>query len=147
MSNSLQPHGLQHIRLSCPSLFPKVSSNSCPLSDNAVYLILCHRLFPLPSVFPSIRAFSSKLVLHIKWLKCWSFSFSTSPSNVYSGLISFRIDWFALLAVQSNLKSILQQHNSKASILWCSSFFMVQLSHLYTTIGKTIALTIWTFVD
>ena len=100
----------------------------------------------LPSVFPSIRVFFNELSLHIRWPKCWSFSFSFSPSNEYSGLISFKIDWFELLAVQGTLKSLLQHHNSKASILWYSAFFMVQLSHSYMAIGKTIALTRWTFV-
>ena len=99
------------------------------------YLILCHPLFLLPSICPSIRIFSNESVL-IKWPKYWSFSFSISPSNEYSGLISFRIDWFELLAVQETLKSLLQHHNSKASILWCSAFFIVQLSHPYMTTGK-----------
>ena len=111
------------------------------------HLILCCPLLQQPSVFPSIRVFSNELVLCIRWPKCWSFSFSISPSNEYSGLISFRIDWFDLLAVQGTLKSLLQHHSSKASILWCSAFFMVQLSHPYMTTGKTIALTIWTFVN
>ena len=108
-------------------------------------LTLCHPLLP-PSVFPSIRVFSNKLVLLIRWTKYWSFSFSISPSNEYSGQISFRIDWLDLLAVQGTLKSLLQHHSSKASILWCSAFFIVQLSHPYMTIGKTIALTRWTFI-
>ena len=110
------------------------------------HLIFCHLLIPLSSIFPSIRAFSNKLVLDIKWPKCWSFSFSINPSNEYLELISFRIDWFNLLAVQGTLKTVLQHHSSKASILQCSAFFMVQLSHLYMTTGKTIALTLWTFV-
>ena len=110
------------------------------------HLILCHPLLLLPSVFPSIRVFSIELALHIRWPKYWSFSFSISPSNEYSGLISFRIDWFDLLAVQGTLKSLLQHHSSQASVLRCSSFFMVQFSHPYMTSGKTIALTIWTFV-
>ena len=101
----------------------------------------------LPSMFPSIRLFSSESVLHIRWPKYWSFSFNISSSNEYSGLISFRIDWLDLLAVQETLKSLLQHHSSKASILHCSAFFMVQLSHPYMTIGKTIALTRWTFVS
>ena len=109
-------------------------------------LILCHPLLLLPSVFPSIRVFSSESVLCIRWLKYWSFSFSISPSNEYSGLISLRIDWFDLLSVQGTLKSLLQHHSSKASILQHSAFFMVQLSHLYMTTCKTIALTIGTFV-
>ena len=109
------------------------------------HLILCRPLLLLPSIFPCIRVFSNKSALHIRWPKYWSFSIS--PSNEYSGLISFRIDWFDLLAVQRNLKSLLQLHNLKASILLWSAFFMVQLSHPYMTTGKTIALTIWTFVD
>ena len=109
-------------------------------------LILCHPLLLPPSIFPSIRVFSNESVLHIRWPKCWSFGFNISPSNKYSGLISFRIDWFGLLAVQGTLKSFLQHHSSKASILWCSAFFIVQLSHPYMTTGKTIALTSRTFV-
>ena len=110
------------------------------------YLILCRPILLLPSIFPSIRVFSDDSVLRIRWPKYWSFSFSSSPSNEYSGLISFRIDWFALLVVQGTLKSLLQQHSSKASILQCSAFFMVQFSHPYMTTGKTIALTRRTFV-
>ena len=110
------------------------------------HLILCHPILFLPSVFPSIRVFSSESVLHIKWPKYWSCSFSISPSNEYSGLISFRIDWFDFLAVQRTLKSLLQHHSSKASVLWHSAFFTVHLSHLYMTTGKTIALTIRTFL-
>jgi len=109
------------------------------------HLILCHSLLLLPSIFPSIRVFSNESVLHIRWPKYWSFSFSISPSSEYSGLISFRMDWLDLLAVQGTLKS-LQHHSSKASILQCSAFFTVQLSHPYMTTGKTIALTRWTFV-
>ena len=109
------------------------------------HLILCHPLLPLPSIFPSIRVFSNESALHIRWPKYWSFSFSISPSNEYSGLISFRMDWLYLLAVQGTLKSLLQHHISKASIL-CSAFFIVQLSHSYMTTGKTIALTRQTFV-
>ena len=111
------------------------------------HLILCHPLLLLPSIFPSIRGFSRESALHIRWPNYWSFSFSISPSNEYSGLISFRIDWFDLLAVQGTLKSLLQHYSSKTSILWCSAFLMVQLSHLYMTTDKTIALTIWTFVN
>ena len=107
-------------------------------------LILCHPLLLLPSIFPSIRVFSNESVLCIRWPKYWSFSFSISLSNEYSGLISFRIDWFDLVAVQGTLKSLVQHHSSKASILRCSAFFIVQLSHPYMTIGKTIALTRWT---
>ena len=109
------------------------------------HLILCP-LQLLSSIFPSIRVFSNESVLHIRWPKYWSLSFSISLSNEYSGLISFRTNWFDLLAVQGTLKSLLQHHSSKASILQCSAFFMVQLSHLYVTTGKTIALTRWTFV-
>ena len=121
-----------------------------PMSIESVmpsnHLILCRPLFLPPSIFPSIRIFSSESFLHIRWPKCWSFSFSISPSNEYSGLISFRIDWFDLLTVQGTLKSLLQHHSSKASVLRCSPFFMVLLSHPYMTTGKTIALTRWTFV-
>ena len=111
------------------------------------HLILCHSLLLLPSIFSSIRVFSNESALCIKWPKYWSFSFSISPSNDYSGLISFRIDWFDLFAVQGILKSLLQHHSSKASTLRHSAFFTVQLSHPYMTIGKTIALTRRTFVD
>ena len=111
------------------------------------HLILCHLLLSLPSIFPSIRVFFNESVLRIRWPKYWSFSFSISPSKAYSGLISFRIDWFDLLAVQGTLKSLLQHHSSKASILWCLAFFMVQLSHPHTTTGKTIDLTRQTFVS
>ena len=110
------------------------------------HLILCHPLLLPPSVFPSIRVFSNVLVLHIRWPKYWSFSFSISPSNEYSGVISFRMDWIDLLAVQGTLKSLFQHHSSKASILRHSVFFIVQLSHPYMTKGKTIALTRQTFV-
>ena len=112
------------------------------VGDTIQHLILCHPLLLLPSIFSSIRVFSSESVLPIRWPKYWSFSFSISPSNEYSGLISFRIDWLDLLLVQGPLKSLFQHHNSKASILWCSAFFMVQLSHPYLTIGKIIALII-----
>ena len=110
------------------------------------HLILCHPLLLLPSIFLGIRVFSSESVLHIRLPKYWSFSFSITPSNEYSGLISFRMDWLDLLAVQGTLKSLLQHHSSKASVLWCSAFCIVQLSHPYMTPGKTIALTRWTFV-
>ena len=110
------------------------------------HLILCQPLLLLPSIFPSIRVFSNELVLHIWWPKYWSFSFSISPSNEYSGLISFRMDWLDLLAIQGTLKSLLQHHSSKASFLWHSAFFIVQLSHPYMTTGKTITLTRRTFV-
>ena len=111
------------------------------------YLILYFPLLLLPSIFPSIRVFSSESVLCTRWPKYWSFSFSINPFNEHPGLISFRMDWLDLLAVQGTLKSLLQHHSSKASILRCSAFFIVQLSHPYMTTGKTIALTRWTFVD
>ena len=110
------------------------------------HFILCCPLLLLPSIFPSIGVFSNKSFLHIREPKFWSFSFSVSPSNEYSELLSFRVNWFDLLAVQGSLKSLLQHHSSKASVLWCSALFMVQLSHLYMTTGKTTALIIWTFV-
>ena len=110
------------------------------------HLILCHSLLLLPSIFPSIRVFSNESVLRIRWPKYWSFSFNISPSNEHPGLISFRMDWLDLLAVQTALKSLLQHHSSKASILWHSAFFIVQVSHPYMTTGKTIALTRWAFV-
>ena len=111
------------------------------------HLILCHPLLLLPSIFPSIRVFSNESVLCIRWPECWSFSFSLSPSNEYSGLISFRTAKFDLLAVQGTLKSLLQHHSSKASVLQLSAFFIVQLSHPYMTTGKTTALTVWTFAS
>ena len=110
------------------------------------HLILCHPLFFPPSIPPSIRVFSNESALCIRWPKYWSFSFSISPSNKHSGLISFRMDWLDLLAVQGTLKNLLQHHSSKASILQCSAFFMIQLSYPYMTTGKIIALTRWTFV-
>ena len=120
-----------------------------PISIESVvpsnHLILCHPLL-LPSIFPSIRVFSNESALCSRWPKYWRFSFSISPSNEYSGLISFRIDWFDLFAVHGTLKSLLQHHSSKASVLWRSGFFIVQLSHPYMNTGKTIALTRWTFV-
>ena len=124
---------------------PKLMSTESVMPSN--YLIFCHPLLLLPSIFPSIRVFSNESAFLIKWPKYWSFSFSISPSNEYSGLISFRRDWLDLLAVPGTLKSLLQHHSSKASILWRSAFFMVQLSHPYMTTGKTIALTRQTFVD
>ena len=139
-SDSLGACGLQHTRLPCSSPIPGACSNSCPLSwwcHPTVYLILSRPLLLLPSIFPSIRLFSNESVLCIRWPKYWSFSFSISPSNEYSGLISFRIVWFDLLAVQGTLKSLLQHHSSKALILWRSAFFVVQLSYLYMTSGKT----------
>ena len=134
----LQPHGLQHTRLPCPLPTPRACSNSCPSSQ------WCHptisssvTLLLPPSNFPSSRVFSNESVLLIRWPKYWSLSISVSPSNEYSGLISFRIDWFELLVIQGTLKSLLQPHSSKASILQHSAFSMVQLSHLYRTNGKT----------
>ena len=111
------------------------------------HLILCHTLLLLPSIFPSIRVFSNELAVRIRWPKYWCFSFSISPCYEYWGLISFRIDWFDLPAVPGILKSLLQHHSWKASILQCSAFFMVQLSHPYMTTGKTITLTVWIFVS
>ena len=111
------------------------------------YLILCHPLFLLPSIFPNIRVFSNESALRIRWPKYWSFRFNISSSNEHPGLISFRMDWLDLLAVQGTLKSLLQHHNSKTLVLLCSAFFIVQLSHPYMTTGKTIALTRWTFID
>ena len=124
VSNSLWRRGLQHARLPCPSPSPEVCSNSCP-SMPSYHLILCRPLLLLPSVFPRIRIFSSELALWIRWPKYWSFSFCISPSNEYSGLISFKMDWLDLFAVQGTLKSLLQHHNLKASILLRSAFFMV----------------------
>ena len=149
VSDSLWPHELQHARPPCPSPTPGVHPNPCPLIGSVMpsnYLILYCPLLLLPSIFPSIRVFSNESALRIRWPKHWSFSFRISPSNEYSGLISFRIDWFDFLAVQSALKSLLQPHSSKASILQHSAFFTVLLSHPYMTTGKTIALTRWTFV-
>ena len=125
---------------------PKLMSIESVMPSN--HLILCrHPLLLLPSIPPSIRVFSNEAALHIRWPKYWSFSFSISPSNEYSGLISFKMDWLDLLEVQGTLKSLLQHHSSKASILWCSAFFTVQLSHPYMTTGKTIAWTRRIFVD
>ena len=147
VSDPLWPHGLQHARLPWPSPSPRACSD---LSIESVmpfnHFILCHPLLLLPSIFPSIKVFPNESVLHIRWPKYWSFSFSISPSNEYSGLISFRMDWFILLTVQGTVKSLLQHQSSKVSVLQCSASFMVQLSHPYMTTGKTIALTIWTFV-
>ena len=137
MSDSLQPHGLQHTRPPCPSPTPRVYSNSCPLSWWCHHhLILCDPLLLPPSIFPSIKIFSNESVLRIGWPNYWSFSFNISSSNEHSGLISFRMDWLDLLAVQGTLKSLLQHYSSKASIVWCSAFFIVQLSHPYMTTGK-----------
>jgi len=141
LSNSLWPHGLQHTRAPCPSPTPRVYPNSCSLSW------WCHptissSVIPFsscPQSFSSFRVFSNESVLCIREPKYWSFSFNISPSNEHSGLISFRMDWLDLLAVQGTLKSLLQHHSSKASIFWHSAFFIVQLSHPYMTTGKTIA--------
>ena len=142
LSDSLRPHESQHARPPCPSPTPRVDSNSCPLSQWCHPTISsCHLLLLPPSIFPSIRVLSNESVLHIRWPKYWSFIFSISPSNEYSGLISFRMDWLDLLAVQGTLKSLLQHHRSKASIVRRSAFFIVQLSHPYLTTGKIIALT------
>ena len=130
MSDSLRPHGLQHSRLPSQSPTPGVYSM---MPSN--HLILCHPLLHPPSIFPSIRVFSSESVLHIRWPKYWNFSFSIRPSNEHPGLISFRMDWLDLLAVQGTFKSLLQHHSSKASILQHSAFFIVQLSHAYMTTG------------
>ena len=127
----------------CQGLLKLMPIKSLILSN---HLVFCRPPLLLPSIFPSIRVFSNELALCTRWPNNWRFCFSISPSNEYSGLISFRIDWFDLLAVPGTLKSLLQQHSSKASILWHSAFFMVQLSHPYMTTGKTTALTIWTFV-
>ena len=136
---TLRPHGLQHARLPCPSPIPRAYWNSCPPSQWCHPTISsCHPLLFLPSIFPSIRVFSKESALHIRWPKYWSFSFSISPSNEYSGLIPFRMDWLDLRAVQGTLKSLPQHHSSKASVLWCSAFFIVQLSYPYMTPGKTI---------
>ena len=149
VSNSLLPHGLHAVHqaslcITNSQSLLKLMSIEWMMPTN--HLILCHP-FLLPSIFPSIRVFFNELVLCIRWPKYWSFSFSISPSNEHSGLISFRMDWVDLLAVQGALKSLFQHHSSKASILWHSAFFIVQLSHPCMTIGKTIALTRWIFVD
>ena len=143
MSDSLRPRGLQHARPPCPSPSPSWSLLTLMSVESVMpssHLILCRPLLLLPSIFPS------KSALRIRWPKYWSISFSISPSNEYSGLISFRVEWLDFLAVQGTLKSLLQHHSSKASILRHSAFFMVQLSHPYMTTGKTTALTRWTFV-
>ena len=139
MSNSLGSHGLQYTRLPSPAPSPGACSNACPLSWWCHLIISsCHPLLLLPSIFANITVFSSESTLCIRWPKYWSFSFSISPSNEYSGLISFRIDWLDLLAVHGTLKSLLQHHSSKASILRHSTFFTIQFSHPYMTTGKTI---------
>ena len=146
-SNSLRPRGLQHTRLPCPSPTPGAYSDSYPLVVMpSNHRVRCRPLLLLPSDFPSITVFSHESVLHIRWPKNWGFSFNISPSNEYWGLISIRIDWLDVLAVQRTPKSLLQHHSSKVSILQCSAFFIVQLSHPYMTTGKTIALIRWNFV-
>ena len=142
MSDSLCPRELKHTRLPCPSQCPGFSQTHVHWVSDIIPLS-----HPLSPPFPSIRAFSDELELHIRWPKHCSFSFSISPSNKYLGLIFFKIDWFDLFAVQGTLKSLPQHHSSKASVLWCSTFFIVQFSHPYTTSGKAIALTIWMFVS
>ena len=148
MSDSLWPHGLQHARPPCPSsapgVYPKLMSTESVMPSN--HLILCCPLLLLPSIFPSIRVFANESALCIRWPKYWSFSFNISPSNEHPGLMSFRKGWLDLLAVQRTLKSLLQHHSSKVSILQCSAFFIVQLWHPFMTTGKTIALTRPTFV-
>ena len=147
MSNSLQ-----HLDCSTPGLavhqqLPELlKCMTIELVMPFNHLVFCPLLLLLPSIFPSIRVFSDKSFLHIRWPKYWSFSFSISPSNEHSGLISFRLDWLNLLAVQRTLKRPLQHHSSKVPIPWCSAFFIVQLSHPYMTTGKNIALTRWTFI-
>ena len=146
MSDSLRPHGLQHARFPCRSLSPGfVQTHVIESVMPSNHLILCRPLLLLPSIFPSIRVFSNESVLPIRWPKYWNFIFNISPSNECSGLIAFRMNWLDLLAVQGTLKSLLQHHSSKTSILQSSAFFMVQLSHPHMTTGKTIALTRWTF--
>ena len=143
MSDSLWPHGLQHTRLPCPSPTPGAYSNA-PSHQSITsvmpsnHLILCCPLLLPPSIFPSIRVFSNESDIRMRWPKYWSFSFSMRPSSEYSELISFRMDWLDLLEVQGTLKSLLQHHSSKAQILRCSAFFILQLSHPYMTTGKTI---------
>ena len=151
MSDSLRPHELQHTRPPCPSPTPRVHSNSCPssqwchpaISSSVIPFSSCRQSLPEGG---SIRDFSNESTLHMRWPKYWSFSFNTIPSKEHPGLVSFRMDWLDLLAVQGTLKSLLQHHNLKASILWHSAFFTVQLSHPYMTTGKTIALSRRTFV-
>ena len=151
MSDSLWPHGLQPTKLPCPSPNPGAFTNSCSLS-RWCHPTISSSVVPFSSSlqsFPASRViviFSNESVFCIRWPKCWSFSFNISPSNEYSELVSFRMDWFDLLAVQGTLKSLLQHHSSIASILRCSVFFIVQLSHPYITTGKTMALTRWTSV-
>ena len=146
MYNPLWPHGLQHARLPIHQL-PELAQTHFHRAGDAIHhLILCRLLILLPSIFPSTRVFSNESILHIRSPKYWSFSFKIRPFKEHPGLTSFRMEWLDLLAVQGTLKSLLQHHSSKASILRCSAFFTVQFSHPYVTTGKTIALTRWTFV-
>ena len=149
MSDSLWPRGLQHARPPCPS--PTLGAYSLKSIESVMpsnHLILCHPFLLLLSIFPSIRVFANESALCIRWLKYWSFSFNISPSNEHSRLIFLRMDWLDILAVQGTLKSsLLQHHSSRASILWCSACFIVQLSHPYITTGKPMALTRRTFVN
>ena len=148
VSDSLRPHESQHARPPCPSPTPRVHPNPCPLS-RWCHPTISSSVVPFsscPQIFPSIRVFSNESALHIRWPKYWSFSFNISPSKEHSGLIYFRMDWLDLFVVQGTLKSLLQHHSSKLSILWCSAVFIVQLSHPYMTTGQTTALTRWTFV-
>ena len=147
MSDSLQPHESQHASLSITNSQSLLKLMSIELVMPFNHLILCRPLLLLPSIFLSIRVFSNESALRMRWPKYWSFSFTISPSNDHPGLISFTLDWLDFLTVQGTLKSLLQHHSSNASILQCSAFFTVQLSHPYMTTGKTIALTRWTFVD
>ena len=149
VSNSLRPHALQHARqasLSITNSWSPLKLTSIESVMPSSHLILCHPLFLLPPIPPSIRVFSNESTVRMRWPKYWSFSFSLSPSNKYSRLISFRMDLFDLFTVQGTIKSLLQYHTSKAAILQCSAFFTVQLSHPYMTTGKTIALTRWTLL-
>ena len=146
MSDSLRPHAAHQVSLSITISQSSLKLRSIESLLPSNHLILCRPLLFPPSIFPSIRVFSNESGLHIRWPKYWSFSFSISPSSEYSGLISFKMDWLDLLAVQGTLKSLLQHHSSKASVLRLSAFFIVQLSYPYMTSGKTIALTRWTFV-
>ena len=147
MSDSLRPHESQHTRPPCPSPTPSLPK---PMFIESVmpsnHLILCHPLLLLPPILPSIRVFSNESTLHMRWPKYWSFSLSISPSKEHPGLISFRMDWLDLIAIQGTLKSLIKNHRSKSSILQRSAFFTLQLSHPYMTTGKTIALTRRTFV-
>ena len=147
MSDSQRPHRPQHARLPCPSPTPRACSNSCPLSQSCHPTISSSMSSPPTFNLSQHQGFSTESVLHIRWPNYWSFSLIISPSNEYSGLVSFRMDWWDLLAVQGTLKNLLQHHSSKASIFLCSAFFIVQLSHPYMTTGKTIDLTRRIFVD